>query len=221
MGLDMPSFDKLLEVTNQALTIHNFEEFRFRMYITPETTKNKTFYFFVEELIEDNQVFEDGIVINIARERKPFNPVIPYYVKSPLNGFIKYVHKKYDYYYESIILNEYGYVTECTFSNIFYVSGNVLITPHISSGVLPGITRDNVLSLANNLSMEVEEKQNVEIWELLSAEEVFLSHTSMGVVPVRRIFPDFTFAAPGLVTETLMDNWKEFILNDSTNWEGI
>jgi len=103
----------------------------------------------------------------------------------------------------------------------FYVNSNVLITPHISSGVLPGITRSNIIGLAKSLSMEVEEKQNVEAWELLSADEIFLTHTTMGVVPVRRIFPDFTFAVPGLVTETLMDNWKEYILEDQTNWEGV
>ncbi len=221
MNFEIPEFQYFLEIINQAIKVHDYPEYRFRIYITPQTSLKKTFYCFVERLEHKNEVFEDGVVINIARERKPFSPVIPYYVKTPLNGFIKYIHNKYDYFYESILLNEYGYVTECTFSNIFYVNSNVLITPHISSGVLPGITRNNIISLAKSLSMEIEEKQNVEAWELLSADEIFLTHTSMGVVPVRRIFPDFTFAVPGLVTETLMDNWKEFILEDQTNWDGV
>ncbi|PNR92445.1 aminotransferase class IV [Petrotoga sp. 9PWA.NaAc.5.4] len=211
MGLEIPSLEKIKTVLEQANKIHNYEEYRYRIFVTPFTSKYKTFYCFIEELKEDDDLIEEGVIVNISRERKPSSPIIPYYVKTPLNGSVKYIHKKYDYYYDSIVLNEFGYVTECTFSNIFYVSGGVLITPHLSSGILPGITRRNVIELAEELSMEVEEKTNVEVWELLSADEVFLSHTSRGVVPVRRIFPDFTFTVPGVVTEAILENWKDFI----------
>jgi len=211
MALEIPPLEKIKIVLNQAKKIHNYDEFRFKIYVTPFTSKYKTFYCFVEELKDDADLIEEGVVINIARERKSSSPIIPYYVKTPLNGSIKYVHKKYDYYYDSIVLNEFGNVTEGTYSNIFYVSGGVLLTPHLSSGILPGITREDVLQLANDLSLEIEEKSNVQVWELLSAEEVFLTHTSRGVVPVRRIFPDFTFTVPGVVTEAILDNWKDFI----------
>jgi len=218
LGMEIFPKEKLSEIIKQAIKIHSYEEYRFRVYLTPETSKNKTFYLFVEEIKENNEILENGVVINIARERKPHSPVIPYYVKTPLNGYTKYLNKKYDYYYDSLILNEFGYVTECTYSNIFIVNSGILITPSLNSGILPGVTRDNVIELARNLSIEVEER-NIEVWELLSSEEVFLSHTSMGVVPVRRIYPDFTFAVPGLVTETLMGNWKDFIRENSGNWE--
>lgn len=211
MSLEFPPLDKIRTVLEQAKKIHDYKEYRYKIYITPFTSKYKSFYCFVENLIVNDDLIEEGVVINIARERKPLSPIVPYYVKTPLNGSIKYVHKKYDYYYDSIILNEFGYVSEGTFSNIFYVSGGILITPHISSGVLPGITREDVIQLSKDLSMEIEEKQNVEVWEVLSAEEVFLTHTSKGIVPVRRIFPDFTFTVPGVVTEAILDNWKDFI----------
>jgi branched-chain amino acid aminotransferase len=221
MGIEIPDFEYFLSIIDQAKKIHDFEEYRFKVYSTPTTSKINSFYLFVEEIIDNQELIEDGVIINIARERKPSNPIIPYYVKSPLNGSAKYVHKRYDYYYDSLILNDFGYVTECTFSNIFYVTGGTLITPHISSGVLPGITRKNVINLANSLSLEIEERNNIELWELLSCDEVFLTHTSRGIVPVRRIFPDFTFVVSGVVSQALMDNWKEFIMEDHTNWEGV
>jgi branched-chain amino acid aminotransferase len=211
MGFDVPSLEKIKLVLEQAEKIHNYNEYRFKIFVTPFTSNYETFYCFVEELEEDIDIIEEGVVVNIARERKPHFSIIPYYVKTPLNNSVKYIHKKYDYYYESIILNEFGYVAECTFSNIFYVSSGVLITPHLSTGILAGITRHSVLELARELSMEIEEKPNVEVWELLSADEIFLSHTSRGIVPVRRIFPHFTFTVPGVVTETLIANWKDFI----------
>lgn len=221
MGLEMPSFEKLLIIIDQAKKLHQYKEYRFKIYVTPFTSKTNSFYCFVEEIREKQDLIEDGVVINIARERKPVSSIIPYYVKSPLNSSTKFVHKKYNYYYDSIILNDFGYLTECTFSNIFFVSGGNLITPHISSGVLPGITRENVINLAKSLSLEVEERNNIELWELLSSEEIFLTHTSMGIVPVRRIFPDFTYLVAGVVSETLIDNWTEFITEDSSNWEGL
>lgn len=211
MGFDVPSLEKINLVLEQAKKIHNYDEYKFKIYVTPFTSSYKTFYCFVEELKEDIDIIEEGVVVNIARERKPHSSIIPYYVKTPLNNSVKFIHKKYDYYYESIILNEFGYVAEGTFSNIFYVSSGVLITPHLSTGIIAGITRTSVIELARYLSMEIEEKPNVEAWELLSADEIFLCHTSKGIVPVRRIFPDFTYTVPGVVTEALLSNWKDFI----------
>ncbi|HNY36679.1 MAG TPA: aminotransferase class IV [Petrotogaceae bacterium] len=220
LGIEVPEYSDILRVMNEAMTIHDFSEYRFRLYITPGTSKKKTFYCYVEEIKENHDLTDSGVVINIARERKPVSPVIPYYVKSPLNGYGEYLRRKYDYYYDTLLINEFGYVTECTMSNIFLVSQGVLITPSLKSGILPGITRENILMLASKLSIEVEER-NVEIWELLSAEEVFISHTSRGIVPVRRIIPDFTFSVPGVMTETFISNWADLVLKDPSNWEGF
>lgn len=210
LGIDIPTFEKVIEILEQAKKLHSFQEYRFKLYVTPYTASIKSFYLFVEEIQDNKELIDEGVVLNIARERKPHAPVVPYYVKTPLNGFTKYLNKKYDYYYDSIVLNEFGYVTECTYSNIFFVNSGVLITPYLSAGVLPGITRENVIELSKNLSIEVEER-NVELWELLSAEEIFITHTSNGIVPVKRIYPHFTFSVPGIVTDTLLQNWSDFI----------
>ena len=61
-----------------------------------ELQKKKTFYCYVEYIKENHDLTDSVVVINIARERKPVSPVIPYYVKSPLNGYGEYLRRKYD-----------------------------------------------------------------------------------------------------------------------------
>lgn len=58
---------------------------------------------------------------------------------------------------ESILLNERGEVAEGSASNIFWVKGNTLYTPSIECGILPGTTRELLLSSAGQLGLEAKE----------------------------------------------------------------
>ncbi len=71
-GFDVPSLEKIKLVLEQAEKIHNYNEYRFKIFVTPFTSNYDTFYCFVEELEEDIDIIEEGgVVVNIARERKP------------------------------------------------------------------------------------------------------------------------------------------------------
>src|SRR5207245_7132916 len=54
-------------------------------------------------------------------------------------------------YHEAILLNSYGLVTEGTGENLFAVQDSVVMTPPLSSGILPGVTRDSVIQLASDI----------------------------------------------------------------------
>jgi branched-chain amino acid aminotransferase len=219
LGLEIPKYEIMNEILSDGIKNQNCkEDVRIKIIINKYTSKKKSFYAFIEPLIEVEELKESGVVLTISRERKPKNPVIPYYVKTTLNGYSMYLRQKYNAYYDAIILNEYGYVTEGTKSNIFMVTAGVITTPPISSGILPGVTRKVVIDLIESFNMDFEER-NIEVWELLSADEIFLTHTSVGIIPVRRIVPNFTFNAPGITTETLMNYWKDFIVNKNEYWE--
>ncbi|GAB6189553.1 aminotransferase class IV [Marinitoga arctica] len=219
LGLEVPEYDFLRNKIEEGIKKFNCGyDVKIRILINKYTSKNRTFYAFIEPIIEKDDLKESGVVLAISRERKPKNPVIPYYVKTSLNGYSMYLRQKYSAYYDAIVLNEFGYITEGTKSNIFIVTAGVIITPPISSGILPGITRKVVLDLVESFNMDFEER-NIEVWEMLSADEIFLTHTSIGIVPVRRIVPNFTFNAPGITTETLMNYWNDFIINNNIYWE--
>ncbi len=87
---------------------------------------------------------------------------------------------------EALFLDGDGHVSEASASNIFMVSGGALITPPLSCGVLPGITRAAIAELAPAMGMEVVERP-VEPRELAAADEAFLTSSLRGVAPLVRV----------------------------------
>jgi branched-chain amino acid aminotransferase len=88
-------------------------------------------------------------------------------------------------YDEAIMLDTEGYVSEGSGENIFIIRQGVLkTTPHTS--ILPGITRDSVLTMGRNMGGEVIEERFTRD-ELYMADEVFLTGTAAEVTPVREV----------------------------------
>lgn len=110
--------------------------------------------------------------------------------------------------YEAIMLSYNGYLAEGTMSNIFIVSNDRLITPSLETGILSGITRDVVIEIARKKSIEVEERF-VELSELFNADEVFLTHTSAEIVPVRYV--EKIEKKVGSITSILKAEFREYI----------
>ena len=88
---------------------------------------------------------------------------------------------------EAIMLSPDGYVSEGSGENIFLVKDEKLVTPAIYNNILPGITRDSVIKLAQNeLGLETIERPVVR-GELYTADECFLTGTAAHVTPVSEI----------------------------------
>ncbi len=79
-----------------------------------------------------------------------------------------------------------GRVAEATSSNVFMVRGGELRTPWLEDSLLAGITRDSVLVLARELGIPAREEP-VEVSDLMTADEIFLSGTAAELVPVESI----------------------------------
>ncbi|MDA0204618.1 MAG: aminotransferase class IV [Acidobacteria bacterium] len=86
---------------------------------------------------------------------------------------------------EVILLNERSEVTECTSANIFAVRDGITYTPPLHSGLLPGVTREVMLSELRS-SPKVQEKV-LAVDDLLGAEEVFITSSTRELLPVARI----------------------------------
>jgi branched-chain amino acid aminotransferase len=87
---------------------------------------------------------------------------------------------------EVILLNERGEVAECTSANIFAAKGGEVWTPPLSSGCLPGITRELLLSEVRAPGYGVIEKKLTPA-DLESADEVFITSTTRDLLPVATI----------------------------------
>ena len=86
-------------------------------------------------------------------------------------------------YKEGIALDSRGYVSEGSGENIFLVYGGKLITPPYASSVLPGITRDSVMKLCNDLGLTVVE-QDIPREMMYLADEVFFTGTAAEITPL-------------------------------------
>ncbi|WP_042203348.1 aminotransferase class IV [Paenibacillus camerounensis] len=88
---------------------------------------------------------------------------------------------------EGLMLTGQGYIAEGIVSNIFYVKDDVLYTPDIRAGILPGITREMVLALAPEAGLQAE--QGFYRWEqLLEADEIFVTNSIQEIVPVTMLW---------------------------------
>ncbi len=90
-----------------------------------------------------------------------------------------------DGYDEALLLDNEGYVAEGSGENIFIIKDGVIYTPDLTSA-LNGITRNTIMTLANDLGYEVKEKR-ITRDEIYIADEAFFSGTAAEVTPIREL----------------------------------
>jgi len=88
--------------------------------------------------------------------------------------------------HEAILLDAEGHVAEATSSNVFVGRERSLRTPPLEAGILAGVTRSTVIELAREAGFDVRE-ESIRGEKMTSFEEIFLTNTSWGVLPVTRI----------------------------------
>jgi len=89
-------------------------------------------------------------------------------------------------YAEGICLDSYGNVAEGSGENIFVVIDGEILTPPSASSLLPGITRDTVMTLAESLGYQVRQT-NIPRAMLYTADEMFFTGTAVEVTPIRSV----------------------------------
>lgn len=103
-----------------------------------------------------------------------------------LNGALAVMEAKLNGFEETIMLNELHNVAEGSGENIFLVRGGKMITPPLNAGILPGITRDSIITLAEDMGYSVSE-QNFTRGEMYLADELFFTGTAAEVTPIREV----------------------------------
>ena len=107
-------------------------------------------------------------------------------------------------YDEAILLTGDGFVADGSGENIFIIRDGVLSTPSLSASILPGITRETVISIARSLGHTVVERNLIRS-DLYLADEVFMSGTAAEVTPLRSV--DDVEIGVGPVTEAIRDEY--------------
>jgi branched-chain amino acid aminotransferase len=133
------------------------------------------------------EIVEQGATAWIAQNayRIPENSVNPRVKNYHWGDFTQGIFEAKDKNYETVILLDYdGNVTEGPGFNVFAVKDKILITP--DRGVLAGVSRKTVLEMAEHLGINTSVR-SLSVEELLEADEVFLSSSGGGVIPIIRV----------------------------------
>jgi branched-chain amino acid aminotransferase len=115
---------------------------------------------------------------------------------------------------EALLLNDRGFIAEGGGSNVFYVKDSGLVTPSLESGILPGITREVVIELADGLGIGVVEG-DVSPTELERFDEAFFTNSVIEIMPVVAVRDDtgkmvtIGSGKPGEITKQLMAAYRE------------
>ena len=111
---------------------------------------------------------------------------------------------------DAIMCNAAGHVAEGATSNVFMVKDGRVLTPSLATGLLEGITRALVMRLAADVGIPASEGV---VWpdELRAADEVFLTSSVRGLMPVTTLDGQALGVGPGPVTRRLMARYQEYI----------
>lgn len=133
--------------------------------------------------------FNVGVDVRVSswtRMRPNTFPAISKSGANYMNSQLINLEAKADGYVEGVGLDANGFVSEGSGENIFLVRDGRILTPSVSSSILPGITRDCVFTLAKELGYEVEETL-IPREMLYIADEVFFSGSAAEVSPIKSI----------------------------------
>jgi branched-chain amino acid aminotransferase len=113
--------------------------------------------------------------------------------------------------HEAILVDPDGCVVEGAMRNVFAVFGGELVTPPLSRGLLPGITRQTVLEIARSKDILCRER-DIALTELYATDECFLTSSLAEILPVRSVDGNaMRGGGPGPVTRGLTAGYRELV----------
>lgn len=156
-----------------------------------------------------DELYRKGLeIITVSTTRNAHEALNPQ-IKSLnyLNNIMAKIEATNSGYEEALMLNDQGYVAECTGDNIFIVSKGELYTPPECMGALRGVTRDTVLEIARKLKLPTHEHVFTR-HELYIADECFLTGTAAQLIPVVKVDGRIIGSGkPGALTLKLMQRF--------------
>ncbi len=161
---------------------------------------------------------KNGIRAKISSWQRIGPNVIPHVAKATgvyLNSMLAVHEANRAGYDEAILLTAEGYVADGSGENVFIVKDGELYTPDLSTSILPGITRDAVIQIAQDLGYTVHEKALIRS-DLYLADEAFMTGTAAEVTPLRAV--DDVEIGVGPITLEIQEAYLDTARGRSERW---
>lgn len=164
------------------------------------------------------EYYDNGLAIVTVPTRRINPAALPPTIKSLnyMNNILGKIEAKQFGALEAIMLNDQGYVAECTADNVFIVHKGEIITPSASQGALKGITRSTIFDIGKALDVPVREV-NMTRYDIWCADECFLTGSGAEVIPVVKLDGRVIGAGtPGPVTQRIMESFRQRVRVEGT-----
>lgn len=224
------SKEELTEAIVETLKVNKLQDAYIRLVITrgvgdlgldPRKCNSPTVFIITDKIVlYPKEYYENGLEIVIAKTKRNIKDALSPQMKSLnyLNNILAKIEAIRANVEEAIMLNQDGYVTECTGDNIFIVRKGSLITPPADVGILKGVTRLAVMNLAKKDGIPVKEEM-VRPEDLYAADECFLTGTAAEIVPVTKIDGNVIGSGRlGRITSKLLEAFRELTKTDGVKY---
>ena len=219
---------ELIEAVSETCRINQLSDAYIRLVVTrgvgdlglaPWLCPKPTLFIIASRIsLYPQEFYDKGLAIVTVPTRRIGPAALPPTIKSLnyLNNLLGKIEAKQFGALEAIMLNDQGYVAECTADNVFIVHKGAILTPSASQGALMGITRGVVLDIGNELGLPTREV-NLTRYDIWCADECFLTGTGAEVIPVvkldgREIGP----GRPGPITHRVLTSFRRRVKVEGT-----
>ena len=176
------SFDEFKNNIEKIIKQNNVVDYNIKIVINNLGNSPNVYYFFIKTSYPDTSLYDTGVkTFSYNAERDNPNAKI---INTSLRETINNLLKEKDCF-EAILVNNEGYITEGSRSNLFFIKGNDLYTTK-GKDVLLGITRKRIIELSLKNSINVIEK-DIHINDLKDFSSLFISGTSPKALPINSV----------------------------------
>lgn len=182
--------------------------------LSPRTCSNPQMVIIADQIqLYPQELYDNGLKAITVPTRRNSSAALPPMVKSLnyLNNILAKIEAQNLGYQECLLLNNEGYVAECSGDNVFIVYEGKIYTPPTACGSLSGMTRETVIEVAKEMGYELIEKPltRYDIW---TADECFLTGTAAKLIPLveldSRVIGD---GKPGKITKALLEGFNKVV----------
>lgn len=167
---------------------------------------NPTLVISMTEYHPENDQYPRALITNVKRNQ--FSPIVKLKTLNYLEPIFARNEAQSHGYDEGVMLNTDGFITECSIANIFFVTNNIVSTPSIESGILPGIIRNHVIELCHENGIQIIEKA-ISVDEALNADEAFQTNSLIDIQPLSQINQKKFSVVDFSITNTLMMLYRQ------------
>ena len=187
--------------------------------LSPRSCPKPTIFIIASTItLYPEEMYKNGLKLVTCATRRIAHGALSPMVKSLnyLNNIMAKIEAEQAGAGEGLMLNEQGYVAECTGDNVFVVKNGAITTPPISAGALAGVTRAVVFEMAAELGIPMAER-DITRYDIYTADECFLTGTAAEIIPAvvldSRPVND---GKPGPVTGRLIKRFHELTASTGT-----